>query len=152
MSRLIDWFVYCLRHYVTFKGRASRPEFWWFYLVVLIGIAATHALRLIAPVVASAVQDVWNLLLVLPHTAVTTRRLHDVGRSFWWVAAILIDVAFVVVFEIELSNASDSLATSILGLLASVAFFVLLMILLYFLTMPGDSKPNRYGDVPSHTP
>jgi uncharacterized membrane protein YhaH (DUF805 family) len=150
MSTAMDWFVYCLRRYVTFKGRASRPEFWWFYLVVLIGIAATYALRLIAPVVAPTIQDAWNLLLALPHTAVTTRRLHDVGRSFWWVAAVLIDVALLVVFE--LSNVSDSLVMGILGLLASIVFFVLLIILLYFLTMPGDSKPNRYGDVPSHTP
>jgi uncharacterized membrane protein YhaH (DUF805 family) len=146
----MDWFVYCLRHYATFRGRASRSEFWWFYLVVLIGIAATYALRLIAPVAAHAIRDVWNLLLALPHLAVTTRRLHDVGRSFWWVAALLIDFALVLLFE--LNNASDSLATTILGLLAILAFFALLIILLYLLAIPGDSKRNRYGDPPSHAP
>ena len=146
----MDWFVYCLRHYATFKGRASRSEFWWFYLVVLIGIGATYALRLIAPVAAHAIRDLWDLLLALPHLAVTTRRLHDVGRSFWWVAAFLIDFALVLLFE--LSNTGDSLATTILGLLAIVALFALLIILLYLLVISGDPKPNRYGDPPSHTP
>jgi len=149
ISTAMDWFLYCLRHYVTFKGRASRSEFWCFYLVVIFGIAATYALRLIAPVAAPAIQDSWNLFLALPHMAVTTRRLHDVGRSFWWVSAILIDFALVLVFE--LSNAPP-LAMTILGLLAIVAFFLLLLILLYFTAMPGDSKPIRYGVVPSHTP
>lgn len=146
----MEWFVYCLRHYATFKGRASRPEFWWFYLVVLIGIAATYALRLIAPVAAPVIKDVWNLLLALPHLAVTTRRLHDVGRSFWWVAALLIDFAFVLLFE--LSNTSESVMTAIFGLLAIILFFGLLLILLYFMVISGDPKPNRYGEVPSHAP
>ncbi len=67
----------CLSKYVTFSGRASRPEFWWFFLFqILISIAASW----FGDVVSSLV----GLALLLPAIAVGTRRLHDIGRSGWW--------------------------------------------------------------------
>jgi uncharacterized membrane protein YhaH (DUF805 family) len=69
----------CLKKYATFTGVATRPEYWWFVLfnflgAIIIGFTGILALRL-----------VWALALLLPGLAVAVRRLHDTGRSAWWI-------------------------------------------------------------------
>jgi len=67
----------CFAKYATFSGRASRPEFWWFFLFqILVSMAAS----MLGDVVAGLV----SLALLLPALAVGARRLHDIGRSGWW--------------------------------------------------------------------
>ena len=67
----------CFAKYATFSGRASRPEFWWFFLFqILVSMAAS----MLGDVVAGLV----SLAVLLPALAVGARRLHDIGRSGWW--------------------------------------------------------------------
>lgn len=67
----------CLSKYASFTGRASRSEFWWFFLFqILVSIAAA--------MLGDVVSGLVNLALLLPALAVGTRRLHDIGRSGWW--------------------------------------------------------------------
>ena len=67
----------CFSKYATFSGRASRPEFWWFFLFqILVSIAAS----MLGDVVAGLV----SLAVLLPALAVAARRLHDIGKSGWW--------------------------------------------------------------------
>lgn len=78
----------CLRNYATFAGRATRPEYWWFSLFTVlagfVGIAVDLALHTyVFSLIAS-------LGLLLPTLAVTVRRLHDTGRSGWWMFIALI--------------------------------------------------------------
>lgn len=69
----------CFAKYVDFKGRASRPEFWWFYLfAILLGwgsmlVDSSGILNMII-----------NLALFPPIIAAGSRRLHDTNRSGWW--------------------------------------------------------------------
>jgi uncharacterized membrane protein YhaH (DUF805 family) len=74
----IDAVQSCLRQYANFRGRARRPEFWWFMLFALL---ATLAASLLLGDVANALV---TLALLLPGLAVSARRLHDIGRSGWW--------------------------------------------------------------------
>lgn len=95
----------CLSKYAVFQGRAPRSEFWWFYLfTVLVEFAAmffggrmlvetvtTQGMPPISPMMGwmmvgsqSWVAVVVHLALFLPTLAVAVRRLHDVGRSGWW--------------------------------------------------------------------
>lgn len=67
----------CLNQYATFDGRATRPEFWWFALAQLLVFLA-------ASIVGDQLGALVGLALLLPTLAVTTRRLHDMGRSGWW--------------------------------------------------------------------
>ena len=73
----------CFSKYATFSGRAKRSEYWYFYLFYMIVYVA-------GAVVAAAV-DVSGLLylfiapLWLPQLAAGVRRLHDVGRSGWFI-------------------------------------------------------------------
>lgn len=65
--------------YADFKGRASRPEYWWFYLFsVLLSWGALIVEH------TGIVSGMVNLVLLLPSIAVQARRLHDTNRSGWW--------------------------------------------------------------------
>ncbi|HZH57513.1 DUF805 domain-containing protein [Yanghanlia caeni] len=74
----------CLRKYARFDGRASRSEFWWFYLFTVLAMSA-------ASLVSRSIGDPNDVLgtivmfgLLVPSLSAGCRRLHDVGRSGWW--------------------------------------------------------------------
>lgn len=105
-----------LKNYRTFKGRASRSEFWWFALFLYIAMTVSQVaisivfalvLALYQPtnveyIIVPMVLCIWALLIAffIPVLATGTRRLHDKGRSgkWWfiilvpWVGAILLTV------------------------------------------------------------
>ena len=62
--------------YAQFEGRASRSEYWWFYLFTVLVSAAADSLGGTAGNLAS-------LFFLLPGLALVARRLHDTGRSGW---------------------------------------------------------------------
>lgn len=69
----------CMGKYVDFNGRASRPEYWWFYLFTVLlswGALIVDGSGIISSLV--------NLALLLPSLAAAARRLHDTNRSGWW--------------------------------------------------------------------
>ena len=79
----------CLSKYATFSGRATRPEFWWFFLFqILISLAAGMLGDVINGLVA--------LGLLLPALAVGGRRLHDIGKSGWWQLIMLTVIGLLV--------------------------------------------------------
>ena len=80
-----------LSQYATFSGRATRPEYWWWVLAVFLLSIVTKfidgALFGFERFADNAVQPltaVVGLALLLPSIAVAARRLHDIGRSGWW--------------------------------------------------------------------
>ena len=93
--------VTCFRKYVTFSGRASRSEFWWFQLFqVLVIVCLTVVWETIAPL--------GELVLLLPGLAVGCRRLHDTGRTGWWLLLVLVPVIgwiILLIFWIEATKA-----------------------------------------------
>lgn len=69
----------CLAKYADFKGRASRPEYWWFYLFTVLlswGAMLVDHTQVLSMLV--------SLALFLPSFAAGARRLHDTNRSGWW--------------------------------------------------------------------
>ena len=107
----------CMRKYVIFSGRATRSEFWWFCLFsVLVNLATTSQAPSFVPVILETkdmtanessyflnnffflyLSTITSLILLLPSLAVAVRRLHDVGRSGWWIL-----IAFTVIGIIPL--------------------------------------------------
>lgn len=82
-------------HYAKFDSRASRPEFWWWVLfVILMGIGANLIDLAIGAPVFSAIT---GLGLLLPNIAVSIRRLHDTDRSGWWILIWLIPLIGLIV-------------------------------------------------------
>ena len=85
------------KKYADFRGRSTRPEYWWFFLfaflVSLIGGAVDMAIHQSdnAPV-----QSIINLGLFLPQLALMVRRNRDAGFSALWLLAWLIPVGLAV--------------------------------------------------------
>ena len=81
----------CMGKYGTFKGRASRSEFWWFYLfTVLLSwggsiVGASTDSEIGADVVSTGI----SLIFLVPVIAVGSRRLHDINKSGWWQLLLL---------------------------------------------------------------
>lgn len=94
----IDWFVKCLKNYVGFEGRARRKEFWFFTLV-------QFGLLIIAQIIDKMLGTgifyaIVTLALFLPSLAVAARRLHDIGKSGWWLLLGLIPVIGIIILII----------------------------------------------------
>ena len=87
----------CFSKFVTFSGRASRSEFWWFMAFVFVSSLFFDALLpsvLSEPLahLSEAVGGIWALAMLLPGLAVASRRLHDIGMSAWWLLLYLVPV------------------------------------------------------------
>ena len=84
----------CLNKYLTFSGRARRSEFWWFALLFIgVSLIPTSQNPFAASGIDAALTFVGVLLslaLLLPFVAVSSRRLHDTGRSGWWLLLYLV--------------------------------------------------------------
>jgi uncharacterized membrane protein YhaH (DUF805 family) len=82
----------CLNNYVTFNGRARRSEYWYFVLFTVIVQVIAGVLDEVIFRGAGVLGMVISLALLLPGLAVSVRRLHDVGRSGWWLLIGLVPV------------------------------------------------------------
>ena len=84
----IDAVKTCFVKYVDFDGRAPRSEYWYFVLFTglltsLSGyLDSEYGLTFVEQGITSGII---NLLILLPSVAVGVRRLHDIGKSGWWV-------------------------------------------------------------------
>lgn len=115
----------CLRKYATFKGRASRSEFWWFTLLFLLflwPLLLTFGGDRITKLLGIFYFTL-TLLVLIPQLAVWTRRMHDVGKRGWsWLLLFIPIIGWIMIFR--------------------------------RLTKHGQPKPNRFGDPDNdpHTP
>lgn len=107
--------VRCLRKYATFRGRATRAEYWWFSLFnTLLGMVVYAAVQhLMGTEAADGAASIVQLALFLPMLAVGVRRLHDIDFRGWWML----------------------LGLTVVGIIPLIIFFCL----------SGKQAPNRFG-------
>jgi uncharacterized membrane protein YhaH (DUF805 family) len=91
----MSWFLAALGKYATFAGRARRREYWFFFLFyVLIYFALSFLDSLFGAFDpkrgVGLLSGVFALGMLLPSLAVGARRLHDIGRSGWWLLISLV--------------------------------------------------------------
>lgn len=117
----MHWYIYVLRKYTVFEGRARRKEYWIF---ALISALILILLSLIDEMTGWKVWDdegvlslVYSIAVFVPTLAVVVRRLHDTDRSGWWVLFALIPLVGAIV-------------------------------LLVFLILKGNEGDNRFGPDP----
>ncbi|MEY3972343.1 MAG: hypothetical protein RLY84_736 [Actinomycetota bacterium] len=169
-----DAVVSGFRNYFNFRGRASRSEFWyWFLFTILISIVATTVESVLWPVPMA--QDEWlqlqntlsqptpitNFLaiaLLVPNLSVTARRFHDAGFSAKWLILQLVPIAYAIFAAIGaisiLSSSNGLLALSTEDLMSLVflvipifgLFLVVMVIYLVFALKPSRSfyDGNKY--------
>ena len=103
-------------NYVTFSGRATRAEFWWFYLIASIGSYGLLFIFGILATVSGSVAIVGIgyvagiLIFSIPQLALSSRRLHDTGRSGWRCLLFMVPFGgiFVLVWWCQKGNAGPN--------------------------------------------
>ena len=105
----MNWYIKVLKQYVDFNGRAQRMEFWMFQLFNLI---ISIVLAIIDGVLGlGLLQPLYALAVLIPSLAVGARRLHDTGRSGWWLLLgliPLIGIIVLIVFWVADSQPGDN--------------------------------------------
>jgi len=88
----MSWYLDVItKNYINFNGRARRTEFWMFSLVHLIIMFLTFFLGPVPFIL-------YMLLTIMPTVGVGIRRLHDTGRSGWWILAANVPILFVLYY------------------------------------------------------
>lgn len=90
----------CFKKYATFEGRAQRSEFWYFCLFcLLVGIVTLY---IDISVLGYSVEEEYTplntiayLAVFIPSISVTARRLHDIGKSGWWMLLALTGIGII---------------------------------------------------------
>ena len=109
------------QNYCNFSGRASRSEYWWFYLFSCI---VSWVVSIIVSLFSSDLSTMYiasmivGLAFLLPGLGIAVRRLHDIGKSGWW------------------------LFISLIPLIGAI-------LLLVWLCQDRQMEPNEYGPVPN---
>ena len=79
----VEAVVQGFRKYADFGGRATRAEFWWWVLFIVIGSTVLSVIDSLTGW-GSSLETLFGLATLLPTLAVTARRLHDIGKTGWW--------------------------------------------------------------------
>jgi uncharacterized membrane protein YhaH (DUF805 family) len=145
------------RNYANFKGRASRSEFWWFFLF-------SQLVQMLAQDIPGSAASITSFALLVPGLSVHARRLHDSGRSLRWLLWFIASVVGVVIaFVGLLSQTAQSIANldveqlfengsqfwvfvMFISMISVVMSFVVNLV---FWLMPSDAEMNKYGPPPA---
>ncbi|REE56267.1 uncharacterized membrane protein YhaH (DUF805 family) [Paenibacillus taihuensis] len=101
----MHWYGKVISNYVGFTGRARRKEYWMF---LLFNIIISIILGIIEGISGSGLlSKLYSLFIFLPSLAVTVRRLHDTGKSGWWVLIGLVPIVGFIVLLIFTCLDSD---------------------------------------------
>lgn len=95
----MQWYLKVLKNYIGFQGRARRKEYWVFFL---FNFLITMLLSIIEVMLGlgGILSGIYGLFVLLPSIAVNVRRLHDIGRTGWWMLLSFIPVIGLIVLLI----------------------------------------------------
>ena len=112
----MNWYLKVLKNYTGFEGRARRKEYWMFFLIniiisIVLVIIDSKTGLLNQEVGYGLFSGIYTLGVLLPSIAVSMRRLHDTGRSGWWLLISfipLIGIIVLFVFMVLDSHGEDN--------------------------------------------
>ena len=142
-----DYYIKCWKHYFDFKGRARRSE-------LLIFIAINRAIHTLGLQISDieAMNEYVSLIIVglvvlfglssfIPEIAVSSRRLHDIGQSGWWISVPAILGVASVLFSIVSK-------TKLIATVCLVAYFVSIICCLFLFLKDSQPGENKWGPNP----
>lgn len=97
----------CFSKYANFDHRASRSEYWWFYLFCLLlqwGLGIMGVIAGGGSYGFDILSGLAALIIIVPSLAVGARRLHDTGKSGWhqlWAITIIGIIPLIIWFCTE---------------------------------------------------
>ncbi len=91
----MNWYLEAWKKYAVFNGRSRRKEYWYFILFnllvsMLLGFIDSMTGMYSFEAGIGLLSGVYTLAIIVPGIAVGIRRLHDTGRSGWWLLIGLI--------------------------------------------------------------
>lgn len=166
----------CFAKYVTFSGRAGRPEYWYFFLfALLMGLFAnvidtmffstvstveTTTSTATVAVSNSPVSGLVSLVLFFPQLSAAWRRMHDTGRSgLYALFPMLVAAAALLVLVFGLGFSDVFAPGGSLNILFTRATLLVLiptlvvvlfspLLVLFWLSRPSEVGENRFGPQP----
>jgi len=162
-----------IENYFNFNGRATRTEFWWptIFILVLNNVlymigglifpeyGCIYTCEELTPI--DYAPNVVNAITIIPLLAVLFRRYHDINKSGWWFLFPVIPTvifSFVSIYAILVEIPPESTEPDFWALFDNTlflsSFIVLALSFLYaYVYLPlkiGDKEANRYGEVPQN--
>lgn len=156
--------VYAFKQMFNFRGRATRREFWSYYLFSWLVAFALNLLGSIGEVITPDGNEavplpvaivlmvvgllllLFQLSLILANLAVAVRRLHDTGHSGWWAVAPLACLLLLIPGVFLAGSAHDpGMMVGIFALVAALGILGFGLYLLIQMLMPSQCGPNKYG-------
>lgn len=112
----MNWYLAVLKKYAVFNGRARLKEYWYFFLFnALTYFALTFADIAFGlfdkETSIGLLSTIYWLAVAIPGIAVAVRRLHDIGRSGWWLLIVFIPLIggiILLIFAIRVSQPGDN--------------------------------------------
>lgn len=137
------WIFEPFRRIADVSGRSRRTEFWLFWLsaMILQMVAAYFDAASSQPLIVGGmglITLVTTLILLVPAATVGIRRLHDIGRSGWWM----------LIFGLPYLGWLVSVEAGMQGVIPAIALLLGSVILLVLLVQPGKVDDNSYGSNP----
>ncbi|MDR1197736.1 MAG: DUF805 domain-containing protein [Prevotellaceae bacterium] len=148
----MEYYFKALRHYADFSGRASRKEYWMFFLFYAVSVFAVALVGvLIGTTINKYVPQAYATLLLMmyifavtvPFLAISVRRLHDSGKSGWWMLLALFQVLNSIVRNMRDVENGLKIFVAILAIAAGICILI-------FMLLPGIKGKNRYGANPDN--
>ena len=100
----MEEFVGAIKQYAIFNGRATRKDYWMFFLFYLIFYIMLSVID--AALGTMILTLLFSLGLLIPSISIASRRLHDSGRSGWWQLIALIPIIGAIVLIVFLLQRS----------------------------------------------
>lgn len=146
-------FLQPYKKYATFSGRASRAEYWFFYMYFVLATLLTSIVDVVVKLTGGPgelITGLFCLVSILPLFAVTVRRLHDTDRSGWWLPGVILGSlgALVMVAMAVPAFAASKGAALALGLAGLAVLAGLNIAFTVFLCFRGTPGVNNYGEPP----
>ena len=161
---MVEYYIGCWKKSFQYAGRASRSEYWFFYLanfLISFVLGFLNGLfSVLVPVVGALfglISSVYGIASIFPSCAVFVRRYHDIGKSGWFafaptlalviIAPIIIISWFVSLYNEEAGNIGPAafLGPIFLFLIAAIVGVVWGIV---FPCMPSQEGRNKYGPNP----
>ena len=115
----MQWFIYCLKNYAKFDGRAGRPEYWFyalfstliFFILQFLSSILGFQYAMNELITVYPLASIWQVVTFVPSLAVGVRRMHDINRSGFWMLFLLLPLIgwlLIMIFALLKGNNDDN--------------------------------------------
>ena len=136
------------KNFLNFKGRSTASEYWYTVLFT-ITISFIIALTQTALSLENFISGIWGLIVIIPNTSLSVRRLHDVGKSGWWYFPF---VLYSIYSDITIFTASDTeelIENPLFGMFGLIIVILAIILIIWFIR-PSQPFTNKWGPSAQH--